>query len=486
VNTRTAAPVANSLSSRPLSIFPPLAASRSLPGSTVTPRLTPAKAGDHQAIHRLLLAAFHGPALAEFHAQLDVPGYDAADRLVVKYGEHVAAHLRADRRAIHVAGVPLPAVRIMDLATSAEFRGLGFASTLVAAAERRAREQGVVVALTRTRAASLFARQGWSVCGRHVFSTAGARQILAQLQATSEGLPAPPESDADRLRSAPQPPVVLRPLRRIELPAVMRLYEQSLTGHSGSPVRSEAYWEWLLNRGSCDRIYVASAGGESGDLRQQLAAICGAVFIQKGRIVELLAASGLASAAQHQIAQHLVARVCADASEQDHWQIRLDAPPGDPLHRLMRAAGGQHHEAEEIGGEVFMAKVLHPRALFAALGDMLAKRLRDAGFAKPIQLGLEIQGTAKRRRTHAVEVARLRLVLGSRGLKLASGSLSRNYLSLRLRDLTPLVLGHWNLADLIDAGRIEASSKAACRLGCELFPKLAWWHPPLDDLLSPG
>jgi hypothetical protein len=69
-------------------------------------------------------------------------------------------------------------------------------------------------------------------------------------------------------------------------------------------------------------------------------------------------------------------------------------------------------------------------------------------------------------------------------MKLAAGPLPRNYLSLRHSDLTPLVLGHWNLADLVDAGRIESSTKAARRLGCELFPKLAWWRPPLDDLLA--
>ena len=483
MNTRTAAPVTSSLSRRRIPISPPLAATLPPPSST-RPRLAPAKAGDHQAIHRLLLTVFHGPTPAEFHAQLDEPGYEPADRLVVKHGEQLAAHVRADHRMILVAGVPLPAVRIMDLATLAEFRGLGFASALVAAAERRAREQGAVLALVRTRAASLFARQGWSVCGRHVFSTAGARQILAQLQVTSEGPQTPIEPEAALLRTTPQSPISLRPLRRIELPAVMRLYEASLAHHSGSLVRSEAYWEWLISRGACDRIYVASAGSETSDLTRQLNDICGAAFVQNGRMVELLTASPSSAFDSHKIAQHLVARVCADASEQDRWHIRLDAPAADPLHSLMRAAGGQYHEAEEIGGEVFMAKVLNPQATLKSLGDILSARLRAAGFTTPMQLGLEIQAGARQHPTHAVEVARLRLEFGNRGMKLVIGPLSRNYLTLRQRDLTSLVLGHWNLADLIDAGRIDASTKAARRLGCELFPRLAWWRPPLDDLLA--
>ena len=59
---------------------------------------------------------------------------------------------------------------------------------------------------------------------------------------------------------APRVPISVRPLRRIELPAVMRLYEAALPGRWGWPVRSEEYWEWLVNRGACDRVYVVAEG----------------------------------------------------------------------------------------------------------------------------------------------------------------------------------------------------------------------------------
>lgn len=495
---RTAAPLVSTPSSNPSRNSPPfLAAPPAANGAApslapaLSPALMPARAGDHLPIHRLLLAAFHGPTPAEFQAQLDEPGYDPADRLVVKLGERVAAHVRLRRRTLVAAGVQIPAAQLLDLATSAEYRGLGFASSLVAAAERRAREDGVLLGLTRTRAPALFARRGWSVCGRHVFSRGGARQILAQLQATSGGLNgrhaagADDESDAQTecayhlLRPDARPAISLRPLRRIELPAVMRLYERTLARRHGSPVRSEAYWEWLLGRGACDRIYVAAEGPESADLNVQLAAIRGAVFSREGRIVELLADEGRCD-----VAEHLLARVCGDASEQDQWQVRLDAPPGDPLHELVRAAGGQVHEVEECGGEVFMAKALHPRRLLALLGQAFADRLDAAAVERPMQLGLEIQGGAKTGVTHAVEVARMRLVFTSRGMKLAAGPLGRHYLTLRLRDLTPLVLGHFDVADLIAAGRLAPSTKAAAEHGRILFPRLAWWRPPLDDLLA--
>src|SRR5215204_3046968 len=98
--TRTAASVARRspasrlAKSRPLSS--PLAPATGL-------RLALAKTGDHGLIHRLLLSVFHGPSAAEFHAQLDEPGYEPADRLVVKDGEQVAAHLRLARQTIQLS-----------------------------------------------------------------------------------------------------------------------------------------------------------------------------------------------------------------------------------------------------------------------------------------------------------------------------------------------------------------------------------------------
>ncbi len=509
MNTRTALPVARTKSIRrrakaatlhspvlmPVTIGTPanlpvpaaLSSPPSAPGAAGEsgPRLAPARTGDHAAIHRLLLAAFHGPKPAEFHAQLDEPGYDPASRLVVRHGDTVAAHLRASRRTIHLDGLATSAVQLMDLATAPEYRGLGFASSLIAAAERQGRERGVMLGLTRTKAVSLFARQGWAVCGRHVFAIAGARQILAHLEATSEGLIQDRDADdATCLLRPPRLPVAVRPLRRMELPAVMRLYAAALPGRWGWPVRSEEYWEWLVNRGAYDRAYVVAEGPESAELAEQLAAIRGYMFLREGRIVELVVDS-----ARPELAKHLAARVCADASEQDHWQVRLDAPADDALHRLFHLAGGRVLQAEELGGEVCMAKIFEPLHLLAKMEGIFAARHRAAALPKPLALGLQIQCGAKMGRTHAVQVARLRLVFTSRGmkldkLKLDKGSLGRQYLTLRKRDLAPLLLGHWHLPDMIEAGRIEASTPAADVLGCVLFPKLPWWRPPLDDLLA--
>src|SRR6266567_4916887 len=52
-------------------------------------RLAVAKTGDHGLLHNLLVSVFHGPSLAEFQAQLDEPGYEPADRLIVKDGDEI-------------------------------------------------------------------------------------------------------------------------------------------------------------------------------------------------------------------------------------------------------------------------------------------------------------------------------------------------------------------------------------------------------------
>ena len=77
-----------------------------------------------------------------------------------------------------------------------------------------------------------------------------------------------------------------------------------------------------------------------------------------------------------------------------------------------------------------------------------------------------------------------RLIVTSRKVRLVPGNLGRNYLALRRRDLTPLLLGHWRLEDAIAAGRIRASTQRAQRAAEVLFPQLPWHRPPLDDLVA--
>src|SRR5688572_2190810 len=83
-------------------------------------RLAAARTGDHPSIHAFLLSVFQGPSAAEFHAQLEEPGYQPSNRLLVKQGDElkkrvevkqdvearqgneIVAHLRLARQTIHM------------------------------------------------------------------------------------------------------------------------------------------------------------------------------------------------------------------------------------------------------------------------------------------------------------------------------------------------------------------------------------------------
>jgi GNAT superfamily N-acetyltransferase len=438
-------------------------------------RLTPARTGDHGLIHQLLLSVFHGPSAAEFHAQLDEPLYEPADRLVVRDGEQIAAHLRLARQTICVGPATLPAARFMDLATAQEYRGRGLATTMLAAAERAAAERGVLVGLTRTRVPSLFARLGWAVCGQHNYSAAAPRAVLAELSATAAR-----RSNAHATTPLAAPmlaePIVVRPLRRIELPALIRLYDQQLAGRSGWPLRSEAYWDWLLARASCDRIFVASTGSETAELPKLLASIVGYAFVQQSRLVEVCAAAG-----RDDVAEQLAARVCADASEQGEWLVRCDAPPEHALHDLFRRAGGQVTCSTEAGGEVFMAKLLDPLTVLRQLAPLLHSRARAAGLPRPSELGIELR-TSSRNDRGVIE--RFRLKLTPRAVRIETGGPSRHTIALRSADLAPLLLGECPAEEMLAGGRLRAGTRKAGQLATGLFPAARWWRPPLDDLLA--
>lgn len=441
-----------------------------------TLRLTSARTGDHPAIHRLLISVFHGPSLGEFHAQLDEPGYDPADRLVVKDGDQVAAHLRLARQTIQ-AGAPLPAARFMDLATAPEYRSRGLATAMLAAGERQACERGVLVGLTRTRVPALFARQGWAICGKHFFSSAAPRQVLAALGATSSGIiPEQLRLPFTPYKAGPEPAAV-RPLRRIELPAVQRLYAQSLIATSGSPIRSDDYWDWLLARGACHRIYVAATLPEPAALPMLLDSIVGYAFVRQSRIVELVTAAD-----RPDVARHLTARVCADASEQNEWQVRCDAPPTDALHSLFQQAGGRQVCEQSHGGEVFMARLFDPLAVLRQLADSLWQQAKNAELRRPFQLGLELRSGAGRG-AHGV-IERFRLKFDARQLRVETGGPSQHTLVLRYADLAPLLLADGSAEEFLAAGRMKATTRAAHEAAAALFPRAAWWRPPLDDLLA--
>jgi len=271
----------------------------------------------------------------------------------------------------------------------------------------------------------------------------------------------------------------VRPLRRIDLRAIVRLYDQNLAGQSGWPLRTEAYWEWLLSRGACDRVYVASTSSDTADFAQNLASIIGYVCIRQARIVELVTALGRDS-----VFRQLAERACADAREQDGWAIRHDAPPTDPLHSFFRRSGGRLIADQELGGELFMAKLLDPLATLRHVSEILTHRAAQAQLARPSELGIDLRSGDGRKTGSSGIVERFRLHLGRRNARIETGGPSKHSISFAYHDFAPLLLGDIGAEAMAKTGRLKSTSKKAQQIAATLFPGGLWWRPPLDDLLA--
>ena len=425
-------------------------------------RVVHATAGDHPLIHQLLVSLFHRPSATEFQAQLDDPTYEPSDRLLIKNGSQIIAHLRVLDREMRFGKVVLPVGLITDLATLPEYRGHGCATALLDAARKQLLHAGAVLGLLRTEQPRFYARQGWTVCGRHCYSVAGPRDILSYLQM----------HEAEQLHAAEsvlEPPhrkkYNIRLWRHVEQAALVRLYKQNVLHAFGALERSDAYWQWLVRRGGNERIYVAIDGPDRLELDESLSPIVGYAATKEGRILEIMCAENHPEASIQ-----LLSRACGDAIERDFHRVRVDAPPGHPLHALFAAAGGHHslHEADQ--GLVFMVNLFKPRRYIKLLSRALGERAKEGGLRRPCQLGL------------LVNDEKYQLVVSRRNVSLVPGTLGRSYLKCSHYDVIQLLLGHLDVRDAVQSGRITASTRVALETGSALLPRLPFWRPPWDDL----
>ena len=407
-------------------------------------RVIQASVGDHPAIHSFLTSIFRGPSTTEFQAQLENPTYEPIDRLLIKDGDRIVAHLRMASREMRFGTLTLPVGLISDLATLPEYRGHGCASALLREAEKQLLRDGAVLGLLQTDQPRFYARYGWTVSGRHCYSTAGPREILSHLQMreAETALPSQPVLNKERTRQ----PYNIRLWRHVELAALVRLFSERSAGAYGPLERSDAYWRWLAGRGGHEQVYVAIDGPDKLELDESLARIVGYATTREGRIVETVT-----SPDHPEASIQLLARTCGDAIERDFHVVRVDAPPGDPIHELLIQAGGQHFHHEADQGMVFMANILKPRRFLKVLARNLSERAKQAGLPRPCQLGLLLNDDK-----YSLQVSR-------RGVTLEPGKLGRSYLKCTPYDLRQLLLGHVDVREAAQSGRLGASTRVPGR-----------------------
>ncbi|MFH1268463.1 MAG: GNAT family N-acetyltransferase [Planctomycetota bacterium] len=414
--------------------------------------VVPAVAADHPSIQQLLTAIFQGPSPGEFRASLEDPHHQPHDRLLIKRDSQIIAHAQVTRRVMQFGPVALPVAGLDRLGTLPLFRGQGHGHRLLTAAEEHMASAGALVGLLRTRIPHFFRRTGWALCGRHCLCRAGARDVIAGLMA--RGL----------LRRSRRR-LNIRPWRRVELGALTRIYNQNLDGAIGPFQRREAYWKWLIQRHGYDQICVALDGPDLLELEEVHAPIVGYLVTRGERIVELFTAPG-----HPMVASQLLARACRDAIERGCHTVSLEAPPNSRVDKLFRAAAGKHCQRGTDPSLVLMAKLLSPVKLLRALAGELHRRAEEAELARPVELGLAVDGK------------KYRLALTPERVEVVGRNLGRSYLRLNVADFTRLVLGRLDWDEALSDGRVEPSTNIALDAGRALFPTLPLWLLPLDNL----
>lgn len=413
-----------------------------------------ANAGDHAAIDLLLTSVFHNAARDEFLASLEDPLYEPCDRLVARHEGSVVSHLHMTKRVMQFDGMTIPVTGIQGLATLHEYRGRGFARRLMQLADRKMKSEGCLVGLLTTRIPFFFRPCGWAACGRTRQLAIGTRELLAYLSSK---------------RLLPERPTTrVRPWRQVELPALMRVHEKSHRGVSGTQLRTEAQWRWLLGCRDIRQVLVAIDGPEQDPLSSTAdnSHFVGYVVRRDHHILELATVND-----DRQASIQLLVRACADAIEQDVQTVILHAPCNDPLLGIVHAANGSVKDRESSGGDVFMARLVDPLAFVQQIEPILVRRAKDARLGRTLELGI------------LLEREKLILTVTRSRVRWSKAKLGRSYISLNLQEFTRLALGQIDVEESLEQGRMEASSKPAVKIAKTLFPRLAFWRPPWDEIL---
>ena len=423
--------------------------------------IVPARPGDYAATLHFLTSVFRGPSSAEFRATVEDPAQEPGDRLLLKRGHDVLGHALVTHRVIRLGRSVVPAAGLQCLATVPDLRGQGFGALLLRRAERQMIDEGNALGLLATTTPQFFARLGWTAWGRRNQYSANVHKILSVLAAKG-------------LYPKVRKPLDIRPLRRMEVAEVAKIYQANIMERHGPLERSEAYWHWLINRSAFDEFLVAIDRRDAGRSSNQDAEIVGYAVLKGNRIAELFTQPDHKKAGVQ-----LLSRACGDAIEQGVDTLQIDLAPRDRLSRVLKAADAVPPSGNRQD-EVLMAKVLCPERMLHCLGNELNNHARDAGLPLSLDFGLAV-GQQK----YQISIDSHEPGNGSPAhtVDVAAGSIGRSYLRVEPSRLTSLFLGR---VDWDSPGDIEPSTKLAEEAAAVLFPRRTLWRPTFDDLPAEG
>jgi GNAT superfamily N-acetyltransferase len=414
------------------------------PGPRLPFRRGPAEFGlgseaDHESVYQTLLHVFHGPDRESFLGALSDPSYRPDQRLLAKVDNRVVSHVHLTERHVRFGRASLALNGVMWVGTLPEYRGLGFAQNLMRLADTRARETGTCLQALTTGMPQFYRPLGWGVCGRQTQGIALSRNL-------------PPTGDG--LVETKGGPWVVRPWRQVELNDLMALYETQFGRTTGSVVRSEDYWRWIIGRKYAHVIWVACQGET----------VRGYAFVKDHRILEIATHPEYPKAMGA-----LLGRIRAEALERAYPEVVVHAPIDHPVIEAFREASGKIIDQDEWEGTTSMYHVPDVGAFLEAILPELVARARESGAQLPLEMGL------------TVDDARWLVHVASRGSRIEPDKLSRRHLALDQRAFVRLAMGHTGIDRAVEEDGVEPSTSTALDAARILFPVRPIWRSPLDS-----
>jgi hypothetical protein len=316
---------------------------------------------------------------------------------------------------------------------------MGFAQNLMRLASERARQGGAVLQALTTGMPQFYRPLGWAVCGRQTFAQILSRNLPQVSDGVMEG------------RGAFWH---VRPWRQVELGDLMALYDGQYARTTGSVVRSEEYWRWIIGRRYAHVIWVACQGE----------AVRGYAFIKDHKILELAF-----DPAYPQAMRILLGRVRAEALERAYPEVTIYAPSNHPVMEVVRGSNGRIIDQESYDGTVSMYHIPDlGRFLQAALPE-LSRRAIESGVPLPLELG--VSSGDERWLIHA----------DAKNARIEPEKLSRRHLTLSPSALVRLLMGHNGVDAASEEEGFLASTSTAIDAARILFPRTAIWRSPLDS-----
>ncbi len=421
---------------------------------------------DHAAIHSLLLATFQEPTIGTFQAINNAPRYEPSDRLLIRLGSEIVAHVFLNRRTMYFGGCEMISTDLRYLVTLPEFRAQGLASHLMKSAIDEMKHSRTIVATSRTLMPAFFEANGWVRCGRRCFSSTTPHNLLAYLESTRK-------SHETRMRATTAPRQLdVRVMRVSELDQSSELYDSLQEETFGTYHRTNSDWRWLLATRPHDRVYAAfELPDEKGQLYDSdpdffpQGKLVGYAVVQTGRIIEFVTMPRM-----QDVERALLDRICHDLVENSINTVEIHGAPNHALHPLFAASGGQYRYSDRDGGRVLMAKVLDRLQFMQSIRPLLWERARMADLPAGSELGVRCGKES------------FLLTVNKRSIGVKAAVAGECLIECSENHLCQMLLGHESSAELINAGVVKASCLDAAEMARILFPQVALWRPVFDDV----